>query len=138
MYKRQVEGIAGTLFKETAIALSFSIIVSSFVALTLSPMLGSKFLVKKPKQNKFVVKFDNIFKKFLKLYQDTLSFWLNKNKIIVCFIILTIVGSGILYFFTKKELLPKEDRGVYLIIGNTDEGSSFEYTEKRAQDVEER
>ena len=133
-----VEGIAGTLFKETAIALSFSIIVSSFVALTLSPMLGSKFLVKKPKQNKFVVKFDNIFKKFLKLYQDTLSFWLNKNKIIVCFIILTIVGSGILYFFTKKELLPKEDRGVYLIIGNTDEGSSFEYTEKRAQDVEGR
>ena len=133
-----VEGIAGTLFKETAIALSFSIIVSSFVALTLSPMLGSKFLVKKPKQNKFVVKFDNIFKKFLKLYQDTLSFWFNKNKIIVCFIILTIVGSGILYFFTKKELLPKEDRGVYLIIGNTDEGSSFEYTEKRAQDVEGR
>ena len=133
-----VEGIAGTLFKETAIALSFSIIVSSFVALTLSPMLGSRFLVKKPKQNKFVVKFDNIFKKFLKLYQDTLSFWLNKNKIIVCFIILTIVGSGILYFFTKKELLPKEDRGVYLIIGNTDEGSSFEYTEKRAQDVEGR
>ena len=133
-----VEGIAGTLFKETAIALSFSIIVSSFVALTLSPMLGSKFLVKKPKQNKFVVKFDNFFKKFLKLYQDTLSFWLNKNKIIVCFIILTIVGSGILYFFTKKELLPKEDRGVYLIIGNTDEGSSFEYTEKRAQDVEGR
>ena len=39
-----IEGIAGTLFKETAIALSFSIVVSSFVALTLSPMLASKFL----------------------------------------------------------------------------------------------
>ena len=37
-----IEGIAGTLFKETAIALSFAILVSSFVALTLSPMLGSK------------------------------------------------------------------------------------------------
>ena len=39
-----IEGIAGTLFKETAIALSFAIVVSSFVALTLSPMLGCKFL----------------------------------------------------------------------------------------------
>ncbi len=133
-----VEGIAGTLFKETAIALSFSIVVSSFVALTLSPMLGSKFLVKKPKQNKFVIKFDNVFKKFSKLYEETLSFWLNKNKIIICFIIFTIIGSGTLYMFIKKELLPKEDRGVYLIIGNTDEGSSFEYTQKRAQDVEAR
>ena len=36
-----IQGIAGTLFKETAIALSFAIVVSSFVALTLSPMLGS-------------------------------------------------------------------------------------------------
>ncbi len=42
-----IEGISGTLFKETAIALTFSIVVSSFVALTLSPMLGSKFLKKK-------------------------------------------------------------------------------------------
>ena len=133
-----VKGIAGTLFKETAIALSFSIVVSSFVALTLSPMLGSKFLIKKPKKNKLVIKFDNIFMKFSKLYQETLSFWLNKNKIIICFIIFTILGSSILYVFIKKELLPKEDRGVYLIIGNTDEGSSFEYTEKRAQDVEKR
>ena len=42
-----IEGISGTLLKETAIALSFSIVVSSFVALTLSPMLASKFLRKK-------------------------------------------------------------------------------------------
>ena len=42
-----IEGISGTLFRETAIALSFSIVVSSFVALTLSPMLASRFLDKK-------------------------------------------------------------------------------------------
>ena len=35
-------------------------------------------------------------------------------------------------------MLPIEDRGVYIIIGNTDEGSSFEYTEKRAEEVEKR
>jgi hydrophobe/amphiphile efflux-1 (HAE1) family protein len=133
-----IDGIAGTLFRETAIALSFSIIVSSFVALTLSPMLGSKFLIKKPKQNFVVIKFDKFFKSFSKFYQETLLFWLNKKKIVVSFLIFMIVGSSILYNFTKKELLPMEDRGVYLVLGFTDEGSSFEYTEKRAEDVEKR
>jgi hydrophobe/amphiphile efflux-1 (HAE1) family protein len=133
-----IDGIAGTLFRETAIALSFSIIVSSFVALTLSPMLGSKFLIKKPKQNFVVVKFDIFFKAFSKFYHETLLFWLNKKNIVVSFLILIIIGSSILYNFTKKELLPMEDRGVYLVLGFTDEGSSFEYTEKRAEDVEKR
>ena len=133
-----IEGIAGTLFRETAITLSFAIVVSSFVALTLSPMLGSKYLVKKPKTNFFVVKFDKFFKGFSKFYQETLVFWLNKKKTVVLFIILMIVGSGLLYNFIKKELLPIEDRGAYLVIGFTDEGSSFEYTQKRAEDVEKR
>ena len=133
-----IEGIAGTLFKETAIALSFAIIVSSFVALTLSPMLGSKFLIKKSKKNFFTIKFDNFFKSFLSFYQETLQFWLNKKKTVVVFIILMIVGSALLYNFTKKELLPLEDRGAYLVLGFTDEGSSFQYTQKRAEDVEKR
>ncbi len=133
-----IEGIAGTLFKETAIALSFAIVVSSFVALTLSPMLGSKFLIKKPKKNFFTIKFDNFFKSFLNFYQETLQFWLNKKKTVVVFIILMIIGSALLYNFTKKELLPLEDRGAYLVLGFTDEGSSFQYTQKRAEDVEKR
>ena len=133
-----IDGIAGTLFRETAIALSFSIVVSSFVALTLSPMLGSKFLTKKSRKNFIVTKFGNFFKSFSNLYLDTLSYWLNKKKIIISFIILIIVSSAALYSFAKKELLPKEDRGVYIIIGNTDEGSSFEYTEKRAEEIEKR
>ena len=95
-------------------------------------MLGSKFLIKKPKQNIFVVKFDKFFKSFSKFYQETLTFWLNKKKFIISFLIFTIIGSGVLYNFAKKELLPMEDRGVYLVLGFTDEGSSFEYTEKRA------
>ena len=133
-----IEGIAGTLFKETAIALSFAIVVSSFVALTLSPMLGSKFLDKKTKSNFIVIWFDKFFKGFSNFYSETLSFWLNKKKIIITFIIVMIVGSGALYNYTKKELLPLEDRGAYLVIGFTDEGSSFEYTQKRAVDVENR
>ena len=133
-----IEGIAGTLFRETAIALSFAIVVSSFVALTLSPMLGSKFLDRKAKTNFFVVKFDKFFKGFSNFYQETLKYWLDKKKTIITFIILIIIGSGLLYNFGKKELLPIEDRGAYLVIGFTDEGSSFQYTQKRAEDVERR
>ena len=133
-----IEGIAGTLFRETAIALSFAIVVSSFVALTLSPMLGSKFLKKKTKENFFVVKFDKLFKAFSNFYQETLIFWLDKKKIIIIFLMLIIFSSGLLYNYTKKELLPMEDRGSYLIIGFTDDGSSFDYTQKRAKDVEKR
>ena len=133
-----IEGIAGTLFKETAIALSFAIVVSSFVALTLSPMLGSKFLDKKTKSNFLVIWFGKFFDGFSNFYGETLSFWLNKKKTIITFIIIMIVGSGALYNYTKKELLPLEDRGAYLVIGFTDEGSSFEYTQNRAIDVEKR
>jgi len=133
-----IKGISGTLFKETAIALSFSIVVSSFVALTLSPMLGSKFLNKKEKINFFVKKFNIGFKSFTGFYIDSLKYWINKKKTISVFIIFVICASGYLFNFSKKELLPMEDRGSYLIIGSTDEGSSFEYTQEKAQKIEAR
>ena len=133
-----IEGIAGTLFKETAIALTFAIVVSSFVALTLSPMLGSKFLDNKKKTNSLVTNFNKFFLGFLNFYKETLQYWLYRKNIIIGFIVFIIVGSTILYNYTKKELLPLEDRGAYLVIGFTDEGSSFDYTQKRAEDVEKR
>ena len=133
-----IEGIAGTLFKETAVALTFAIVVSSFVALTLSPMLGSKFLDNKKKTNTLVTNFNKFFLGFLNFYKETLQYWLYRKNIIIGFIIFIIIGSTILYNYTKKELLPLEDRGAYLVIGFTDEGSSFDYTQKRAEDVEKR
>jgi Cation/multidrug efflux pump len=133
-----IKGISGTLFKETAIALSFSIVVSSFVALTLSPMLGSKFLNKKEKINFLVKKFNNAFKSFTGFYIDSLKYWINRQKTISIFIIFIIATSAYLFSFSKKELLPMEDRGSYLIIGSTDEGSSFEYTQEKAQIIEGR
>ena len=133
-----IEGISGTLFKETAITLSFSIIVSSFVALTLSPMLASKFLTKKSVKNNLVKKFEKLFLSLSLFYKETLSVVLNKTRTIGIFIILIIFVSALLFNFTKKELLPMEDRGVYLVIGFTDEGRSFEYTQEKAQEVEKR
>ena len=133
-----IEGISGTLFKETAIALSFSIVVSSFVALTLSPMLASKFLTKKTDKNFIINRFEKFFLSFSKFYEETLAVLMKKTKSITIFIILIIVGSILLFDFSKKELLPMEDRGAYLVIGFTDEGSSFEYTQEKAQVIEKR
>ncbi len=131
-----IKGISGTLFRETAIALSFSVVISSFVALTLSPMLGSRFLTLKTKQNKIISKFNNFFKSFLKFYKESLNYFLDKQRLIISFMILVIISSVLLFNFSKKELLPLEDRGAYLVIGMTDEGSSFEYTQDRAQEIE--
>ncbi len=133
-----IGGISGTLFRETAIALSFSIVVSSFVALTLSPMLASKFLYKKKSKKNFIQKFEKIFSNFSHFYEETLNFVINKTKSVSFFIVLIIIASALIFSFSKKELLPMEDRGAYLIIGSTDEGSSFEYTQEQAQKVEAR
>ena len=133
-----IEGISGTLFRETAIALSFSIVVSSFVALTLSPMLASKFLNKKTSKRILIQKFEKIFLGFSKFYRETLDVIAHKTKSVGSFIVFIIICSVLLFSFSKKELLPMEDRGAYLIIGATDEGSSFEYTQEQAQKVEAR
>ena len=133
-----IKGISGTLFRETAIALSFSIVVSSFVALTLSPMLASKFLNKKTSKKFIIRKFENIFSNFANFYKETLGTVIYKTRTVGIFIILIIIASILLFNFSKKELLPMEDRGAYLIIGATDEGSSFEYTQEQAQKVEAR
>ncbi len=133
-----IEGISGTLFKETAIALSFSIVISSFVALTLSPMLASKFLIKKTNKNFIIKRFEKYFQSFSKFYKETLNILIDKSKMVSIFIIFIIITSILLFNFSKKELLPMEDRGAYLVIGFTDEGSSFEYTQEKAQIIEKR
>ncbi|MDP6440826.1 MAG: efflux RND transporter permease subunit [Pelagibacteraceae bacterium] len=133
-----IKGISGVLFRETAITLSFAIIVSSFVALTLSPMLGSKFLSKNMQKTKIVLKFEKLFKSFSKFYAETLNYWINKNKTVIIFILMVFASSAVLYKFTSKELIPMEDRGVYLVIGKTDEGSSFQYTADKAEKIEKK
>ena len=133
-----IEGISGTLFRETAITLTFAIVVSSFVALTLSPMLASKFLNKNMKKTKIVLKFEKYYKSFLEFYTETLNYWISKHKVIIGFMFSVVIASVLLFNFAPKELLPQEDRGVYLIIGQTDIGSSYQYTVDKAEKIERR
>ena len=60
-----IKGVTGILFTQTAITLASAVIISSFVALSLSPMLGSKFLKPKMKKRQFVIKFEKILKSLI-------------------------------------------------------------------------
>merc|ERR1711965_255845 len=101
-------------------------------------MLASKFLNKKASKKVFIQKFEKIFLGFANFYKETLDTIFNKTKTVSFFIIFIVIASVLLFSFSKKELLPMEDRGAYLIIGSTDEGTSFEYTQEQAQKVEAR
>ena len=85
-----------------------------------------------------IQKFEKVFLKFAKFYNETLEVIIYRTKTIGFFIIFIVIASILLFNFSKKELLPQEDRGAYLIIGSTDEGSSFEYTQEQALKVEAR
>ncbi len=134
-----ISGISGTLFREMAITLSITIVISTFTALSIAPMLGSKLLNKKNSKNKIVLKFEKIFKSLENFYSETLDYWVQRPKSIIWFMVFILIVSAALFKITPKTLLEKNpDRGVYLVFGKTDESSSFEYTVNKAEKVEKR
>ena len=134
-----IGGISGTLFREMAITLSITIVISTFTALSIAPMLGSKLLSKNKSRSKIVLKFEKLFKSFEEFYSDTLGYWIKKPKTIIWFMIFVIAFASFLFKITPKTLLEKDpDRGVYLVFGKTDESSSFQYTVDKAEKVEKR
>ena len=80
-----IKGITGVLFTQTAITLASAVVISSFVALSLSPMLGSKFLNKKMDKSKIVLKFESFLKNLTQIYKQSLIGWINKKKLLFLF-----------------------------------------------------
>ncbi len=134
-----IGGISGTLFREMAITLSITIVISTFTALSIAPMLASKLLNKKKSKHKLILKFERIFDSFGQFYYETLNYWIKKPKIIIWFMVFVVAFATLLFKITPKTLLERDpDRGVYLVFGKTDESSSFEYTVDKAEKVEKR
>ena len=75
-----IKGITGVLFTQTAITLASAVIISSFVALSLSPMLASKFLKKNMEKSKIVTRFNKFLKGITVAYEQSLILWINKKK----------------------------------------------------------
>mgnify|MGYP003333646447 FL=1 len=131
-----VKGIVGKLFTELAITLTFAIIISAFVALTLSPMLASKYLVVTHSKPAFLKKFDNYLEKFSNFYFETLLLLLYKKKEIIIFLISILVAVIILFKITPKELIPPEDRGVFYVVIQAPDAAWFDYTKEKTENIE--
>ena len=131
-----IKGLSGTLYTQTAVTLSFAVIISSFVALSLSPMIASKVLVKKNIKSKVSQKFEVSLNKFRDFYKRTLLFWLKRKKEIIIFLITILVLTTSVFLYAPKELMPKEDRGAFFVIIKAPESSGFEYTSSKSQEIE--
>ena len=116
--------------------LSFAVIISSFVALSLSPMIASKVLVKKNIKSKVSQKFEVSLNKFRDFYKRTLLFWLKRKKEIIIFLITILVLTTSVFLYAPKELMPKEDRGAFFVIIKAPESSGFEYTSSKSEEIE--
>ena len=131
-----IKGITGVLFTQTAVTLASAVIISSFVALSLSPMLGSKFLKKNMKKSNLVLRFEKVLINVTSVYKSALLKWLKKRRIIITFLVGTTILSVFLFNYTQKELIAPEDRGAFFVIIKAPQGSGFNYTRSKAEDIE--
>jgi multidrug efflux pump len=123
-------GRTGRLFVEFALTLAGAVIVSGFVALTLTPMMCSKLLKHNPKPGWFDRKMEGVLVGMTHSYRAVLNGVLNQRWIVAIVMLASAVGSWWLFTTTKSELSPMEDRGVVLLPVTAPEGSSLEYTRR--------
>jgi len=131
-----MEGMTGRLFKEFSIVIAGSVAISSFVALTFTPMLATKLLKKKEKQNWFYVKTEPFFEGMNNLYEKSLNAFLKKKWIALPIIVVLL---GAIFYFWKKipsELAPLEDRSMISINLRGPEGTTFEFIRDFADRIE--
>jgi len=133
-----IGGITGRLLLEFAVSLSVAVIISTIVALSLSPMVAARIL--KPVgetrhggvYNYLEVKFNNLNKR----YERGLSWSLHHRWVIVVIALLSLGMSGYFYINLDQEFLPEEDKGRLMTLAITPVGSSPEYTGRMIRKVE--
>ena len=104
-------GVTGTLFREFAVTLAGAITISAIVAITLSPMLGSKMLDKRTASR---APLEGIFKRFRNIYKRFLDASLSNRKVTYTTWILLSLLTIPMYISSPKELSPLEDQGIIM------------------------
>jgi multidrug efflux pump len=120
-------GTTGRLFREFGVVIAGAVIISSFVALTLTPMLATKILKNGAEKNRFYQATEPFFKKINQLYKNSLESFMKRRWL--AFVVLAGAGVfiGVLYSNIPEELAPREDRGQIRMFATAPEGASFEY-----------
>ncbi|MBZ0104540.1 MAG: efflux RND transporter permease subunit [Sulfuricella denitrificans] len=129
-------GIIGQFFKSFAVVVTFGVLVSLFVSLTLTPMLCSRYLRVEKQHGRLYYVLDRFFHGMDNIYRYLLEKALRHRWKVVFLTLLTVLGSS--YFFSSvgKTFVPDEDEGRFLINLRTPLGSSIEYTDTRLRMVE--
>ncbi len=130
-----LQGLTGRLFREFGITVAVAVVISSFVALTLTPMLSSKMLKRREKKQWIYEKTEPFFLWLNQIYNNALESFMG-NRWLSGLIVL--VATALIYVFVQflpTELAPLEDRGVFRVMATGPEGATFEYMDEYALEI---
>ena len=122
-----MEGMTGKLFIEFSLVISGAVIISTFAALTITPMLASKILVRQEKQNWFYEKTEPFFVGLNNFYSSTLASFLKRRWLALPLVVIMFGLIGWLWTSIPAELAPLEDRSQINIRTMGSEGATYEY-----------
>ncbi len=133
-------GTVGRLFREFGILLSVAVMISSFVALTLTPVMCSLILgdVSRKKQKSWSERsFDAFFTGLNRAYAGLLRFVMARAWIMVLSVVVVLAATTWFYHMLPRELVPTEDRGAAFGIVLAPEGATVDYTDRYMHQVED-
>lgn len=133
-----LEGDIGKLFTEFAVTMAAAVTFSSFVALTLSPMIGSKVLRKGGRINLLTRLMNRFFSWLQELYGDLLRLALRLPVVGLAIVAGTLALAWHFYQRIPNEFTPREDRGAFFVVTTAPEGTGYGYSVNLAMEVERR
>ncbi len=129
-------GRTGRLFGEFALTLAGAVLVSGFVALTLTPMLCSKLLRHNPKPGVFDRTMESLLARMAASYARALRWTLAHRWVVLVVMLASGGGSAWMYSTAKSELAPMEDRGVIAMPIRAPDGATLQYTARYLDELE--
>ena len=130
-----MEGTTGRLFREFSFVVSGAVIISSFAALTFTPMLATKLLIKREEHSWFYRKTEPFFEGMNRLYSRSLAVFLKHRWIALPFTIITLTLIGYLWKTIPAEMAPLEDRSQININTMGAEGVTYEYMRDYTENI---
>tara|TARA_R110000868_G_scaffold114991_2_gene307470 strand:- start:802 stop:3915 length:3114 start_codon:yes stop_codon:yes gene_type:complete len=132
-----LKGDVGRLFSEFALTMAAAVAFSSFVALTLSPVLAAKVL-KPHDEGRLSRTVEHVLQKSRAVYRRMLAVVLRRRWVALAVFLVLAGGTGWLFQTLPSEYTPGEDRGTFFIIVNGPEGATFEYMNDYMNEIEAR
>ncbi|MGB6114529.1 MAG: efflux RND transporter permease subunit, partial [Comamonas sp.] len=129
-------GRTGKLFLEFALTLAAAVVVSGFMALTLTPMLCSRLLRHNPSAGRFDKFLGDLLDRLDAGYKRTLEKVLQRRRFVVTSAACVALSCVGLYMMINQELAPIEDRGTLLIVGRAPEGATIDYALRYTREIE--